>query len=284
MVREYKEEVGLDILARVRPFISPTTFHYPGDAAPAEGWHNVQAFLPRAHPAGRSTRITKRARGRGQQPTARPGCRSRSWKAWICWATHYDAIQRAMQWLEATEGPAAPATTTTTTTMKVSDSTPCALLLTNDDGLTRRGCVALYHALRPDHDVAVIAPDRNWSIAGHNKTMDRPLRVTERAWEGTRVSTPPTARRPTASRWPRSGSSATGPIWWWPGINKGPNLGDDITYSGTVAAAMEGMISEIPPIAVSIEDYLNWHFETAAAFVARLVRRWSGTGCRAACC
>src|SRR6185295_3919388 len=55
------------------------------------------------------------------------------------------------------------------------------------------------------------------------------------------------------------------------GINKGPNLGDDITYSGTVAAAMEAVISELPAVAVSIEDYLDWHFETAAGFIARLV-------------
>jgi 5'-nucleotidase len=146
------------------------------------------------------------------------------------------------------------------------------ILLTNDDGIDSEGLTALYHALRAEHEVAVIAPDRNWSIAGHNKTMDRPLRVTERAWEDTKV-------------WATDGTpsdcvalAALGFLGYVPelvvsGINKGPNLGDDITYSGTVAAAMEAVISELPAVAVSIEDYLDWHFATAAAFIARLVRK-----------
>jgi 5'-nucleotidase len=151
------------------------------------------------------------------------------------------------------------------------------ILLTNDDGIDSAGLVALYHALRADHDVAVIAPDRNWSIAGHNKTMDRPLRVTERAWEDTRVFASDGTPSDCVAL------AALGFLGYRPdlvvaGINKGPNLGDDITYSGTVAAAMEGIISEIPSIAVSIEDYLNWHFETAAAFVARLVREVERNG------
>ena len=53
------------------------------------------------------------------------------------------------------------------------------ILLTNDDGVTSEGLFALWEALSPAHEVAVVAPDRNWSISGHNKTMDRPLRVTE---------------------------------------------------------------------------------------------------------
>ncbi|HUS17164.1 MAG TPA: 5'/3'-nucleotidase SurE, partial [Chloroflexia bacterium] len=146
------------------------------------------------------------------------------------------------------------------------------ILLTNDDGIDSEGLTALYQALRSEHEVAVIAPDRNWSIAGHNKTMDRPLRVTERAWEDTKV-------------WATDGTpsdcvalAALGFLGYAPdlvvsGINKGPNLGDDITYSGTVAAAMEAVISELPAVAVSIEDYLDWHFETAATFIARLVRK-----------
>jgi len=145
------------------------------------------------------------------------------------------------------------------------------ILLTNDDGIDSEGLVALYQALRPDHDIAVIAPDRNWSIAGHNKTMDRPLRVTEREWQGMTVhATDGTPSDCVAL-------AALGFLGYRPdlvvaGINKGPNLGDDITYSGTVAAAMEAVIAELPAIAVSIEDYMDWHFATAAAFTARLVR------------
>ncbi|MDQ2809130.1 MAG: 5'/3'-nucleotidase SurE [Chloroflexota bacterium] len=144
------------------------------------------------------------------------------------------------------------------------------ILLTNDDGIDSEGLLALHRALSPAHDVAIIAPDRNWSISGHNKTMDRPLRVTERHWEG-------------ISGWATDGTpadcvslAALGFLGYKPdllvaGINKGPNLGNDITYSGTVTAAMEGIISEMPSIAVSIEDYVNWQFDTAAAFIARLV-------------
>ncbi len=145
------------------------------------------------------------------------------------------------------------------------------ILLTNDDGIDSEGLVALYHVLSPDHEVAVIAPDRNWSIAGHNKTMDRPLRVTERAWEGTTVYASDGTPSDCVAL------AALGFLGYRPdlvvsGINKGPNLGDDITYSGTVASAMEAVISEIPGIAVSLDAYENWQFDTAAAFTARLVR------------
>src|SRR5437763_9308293 len=151
------------------------------------------------------------------------------------------------------------------------------ILLTNDDGVDSEGLLALYHVLRPDHELAVIAPDRNWSIAGHNKTMDRPLRVTERAWEGTTVYASDGTPSDCVAL------AALGFLGYRPelvvaGINKGPNLGDDITYSGTVAAAMEGVISEIASVAVSIEDYLDWHFETAAAFVGRLVHEMARHG------
>lgn len=151
------------------------------------------------------------------------------------------------------------------------------ILLTNDDGIDSEGLLALHQALSPAHEVAIIAPDRNWSISGHNKTMDRPLRVTERQWAG-------------ISGWATDGTpadcvslAALGFLGYKPdllvaGINKGPNLGNDITYSGTVTAAMEGIIAELPSIAVSMEDYSDWHFATAGAFIARLVRQVEAHG------
>ena len=94
---------------------------------------------------------------------------------------------------------------------------------------------------------------------------------------------PPTARRWTACAWRASAwSRASPPTWWSPGINHGANLGDDITYSGTVAAALEGVVLGLPAIAVSQQsragalDYRfdgGFGFEVAAAFVARLVER-----------
>lgn len=128
-------------------------------------------------------------------------------------------------------------------------------------------------ALAPTHQVTVIAPDRNWSISGHNRTMDRPLRVTELEM----------AERYTA--YSSDGSPADcvalavlGFLEQIPelvvsGINSGNNLGDDITYSGTVAAAMEGVISGIPSIAVSMHTEPIWPVDVGAQFVMRLVQQ-----------
>ena len=145
------------------------------------------------------------------------------------------------------------------------------ILLTNDDGIDSPGLVALHRALSPTHAVDVIAPDRNWSIAGHNKTMDRPLRVTARRWGPARVHATDGSPSDCVAL-AALGFLDAKPELVVAGINTGPNLGDDITYSGTVAAAMEGIISEIPSIAVSMDGYQDWHFDTAAAFVVRLVQ------------
>lgn len=145
------------------------------------------------------------------------------------------------------------------------------ILVTNDDGIDSDGLLALKYALSEVGEVDIIAPDRNWSVAGHNKTMDRPLRVAEvrlpngdlaYATDGTPSDCVSLAVLGFLPRKPDLVVS---------GINKGANLADDITYSGTVAAAMEGVISGIPSIAVSICDYYHWRFETAAQVAARLV-------------
>src|SRR4051812_4586275 len=126
------------------------------------------------------------------------------------------------------------------------------ILLTNDDGVTSEGLTALRAALKDEHEIEIVAPDRNWSISGHNRTMDRPLRVTEVTLrDGLKAySTDGTPSDCVAL-------VALGLLGYRPdlvisGINHGSNLGDDITYSGTVAAAMEGIIEEIPSIAVSM--------------------------------
>src|SRR6476469_10482711 len=110
------------------------------------------------------------------------------------------------------------------------------ILLTNDDGVHSDGLFALWAALSPIHDVAIIAPDRNWSISGHNKTMDRPLRVNEVKLrdDSTALATDGTPSDCVAL-------AALGLLGYIPelvisGINSGNNLGGDITYYGTVAA------------------------------------------------
>src|SRR5947207_10884762 len=148
------------------------------------------------------------------------------------------------------------------------------ILVTNDDGVDSPGLSALARALKRVDDVCVIAPNRNWTAAGHTKTLDRPLRVTEITLPGTRLPAFSSDGSP-------SDCVALGFLGLAPerprlvvsGINTGPNLGSDITYSGTVSAAMEGVVSGVPAIGVSLADYYEWVFGYAAAFSARLARR-----------
>ena len=147
------------------------------------------------------------------------------------------------------------------------------ILLTNDDGITSEGLFALHAALSSDHELAVIAPDRNWSISGHSRTFDRPLRVTEVKLKD---GSPAFATDGTPSDC--VALAALGLLSYKPdlvisGINHGNNLGDDVTYSGTVAAAMEGIISEMPSIAVSMSTQPQWRIDVAAAFIKRLVEQ-----------
>jgi 5'-nucleotidase len=148
------------------------------------------------------------------------------------------------------------------------------ILVTNDDGVDSPGLSALARALKNVDDVCVIAPNRNWTAAGHTKTLDRPLRVTEIKLPGTRLAAYSSDGSP-------SDCVALGFLGLAPerprlvvsGINTGPNMGSDITYSGTVSAAMEGVVSGVPAIAVSLADYFEWDFRYAAQFAARLARR-----------
>jgi 5'-nucleotidase len=148
------------------------------------------------------------------------------------------------------------------------------ILVTNDDGVDSPGLSALARALTHVEEVCVIAPNRNWTAAGHTKTLDRPLRVTRLALPGTRQQAYSSDGSP-------SDCVALGFLGLAPerprlvvsGINTGPNLGSDITYSGTVSAAMEGVVSGVPAIAISLADYYDLDFSYAAQFAARLARR-----------
>src|SRR5260370_13170027 len=117
------------------------------------------------------------------------------------------------------------------------------ILVTNDDGVDSPGLSALARALKDVDDICVIAPNRNWTAAGHTKTLDRPLRVTEIKLPGSRL-------RAYSSDGSPSDCVALGFLGLAPerprlvvsGINTGPNMGSDITYSGTVSAAMEAVV------------------------------------------
>jgi 5'-nucleotidase len=147
--------------------------------------------------------------------------------------------------------------------------TPPTILVTNDDGIESRGLLALAQALRPIGEVYVLAPETNQSAVGHQKTFMRPLRVRERTLsDGTKawsVDGSPTDAVSLAFL----GYFGIGFDLVASGINYGANLGDDVTYSGTVSAAMEAVINECPAFAISQEYYEHPDF-TLAASMARL--------------
>ncbi|MCL4530417.1 MAG: 5'/3'-nucleotidase SurE [Chloroflexi bacterium] len=127
------------------------------------------------------------------------------------------------------------------------------ILVTNDDGVLAPGLLALVQEMRKLGKVSVLAPDRNWSGGGHVKTLDRALRVKEvQLADGTPAF---------ASDGAPSDCVALAALGYFKepidlvvsGINVGANLGHDVTYSGTVTAAMEAVIANIPGIAVSLE-------------------------------
>ena len=153
------------------------------------------------------------------------------------------------------------------------------VLLTNDDGITATGLNVMRRALSevPGIDLAVIAPDSNRSATARSITIRHPLWVEEVefgdgtsgfATDGTPVD---------CVRFAALGLIESEPELIVSGINHGANLGDDITYSGTVAAALEGVVLGIPAIAVSqrsersVAGMQREDFEQVAAFVARLV-------------
>ncbi len=144
------------------------------------------------------------------------------------------------------------------------------ILVTNDDGISSEGIVALYMAMREIGDTFIVAPDREKSAVGHALTMHRPLKVEKLNENIYTVNGTPTdcvvvAVEKLLDRRPDILIS---------GINRGANLGDDITYSGTVSAAIEGTMFGIPSVAISMvyEEGRPIRFKTAASFARRLVR------------
>jgi 5'-nucleotidase len=148
------------------------------------------------------------------------------------------------------------------------------ILVTNDDGVMSPGLYALVKELCHLGKVSVLAPDRNWSGGGHVKTLDRALRVREvRLTDGTVAY---------ASDGAPSDCVALASLGYFKepidlvvsGINVGANLGHDVTYSGTVTAAMEAGIAGVPGIAVSLEvpeGFLGEVDFGPAASAARLI-------------
>jgi 5'/3'-nucleotidase len=143
------------------------------------------------------------------------------------------------------------------------------ILLSNDDGYQAKGLRVLAQTLGEVADVTIVAPDRNRSGASNSLTLETPLRV-ERVDDNVYyVNGTPTDCVHIAI----TGLLEQAPDMLISGINHGANLGDDVLYSGTVAAAMEGRFLGIPAIAVSLVLGDGEHYRTAAHLVRRLVQR-----------
>jgi len=143
------------------------------------------------------------------------------------------------------------------------------ILLTNDDGIGAPGLRALERAMAPVGEVWVVAPHSEQSATSRSITLRHPLRVAEigerrYAIEGTPADTVMMALNQVLGFRPDLLVS---------GINGGPNLGENIYYSGTVAAAAEGTKYGVPSIAISVDARANIDFEPSADFAARLAQR-----------
>jgi 5'-nucleotidase len=143
------------------------------------------------------------------------------------------------------------------------------ILIANDDGYLARGLRVLADTLAEFAEVTVVAPDRNRSGASNSLTLDAPLRV-EQVEDGIYfVNGTPTDCVHVAI----TGLLQHEPDMVVSGINHGANLGDDVLYSGTVAAAMEGRFLGLPAMAISLVQEAESNFEAAAAIAAGLVRQ-----------
>lgn len=144
------------------------------------------------------------------------------------------------------------------------------ILVTNDDGITAVGINVLAKALSAVGDVAVVAPDRERSAVGHALTLHHPLRAVSQGDNRYAVDGTPTD----CVNLGIHSLLEFKPDLVVSGINRGANLGDDITYSGTVSAAMEATLMGIPAFAVSLVTLNEGeHYETAANFAVRLARK-----------
>lgn len=140
------------------------------------------------------------------------------------------------------------------------------ILLTNDDGIHSAGLQALADEMQSLGRVVIVAPDRERSAVGHALTLHAPLRAEEILTDRWAVSGTPTD----AVNLGIHGLLKEKPALVVSGINKGANMGDDLTYSGTVAAAMEATLMGVPAVAISLasKEFSYDNFRSAAA-VAR---------------
>lgn len=142
------------------------------------------------------------------------------------------------------------------------------ILVSNDDGYRAPGIAVLARALSVEYQVSIVAPERNCSGASNSLTLERGLRCSQYKKNAYYVDGTPTDSVHLAL----TGLLKEEPDMVISGINAGANMGDDVLYSGTVAAAMEGRHLGLPAIAVSLDSFTPQHFETAATAVVHLLK------------
>ncbi len=143
------------------------------------------------------------------------------------------------------------------------------ILLSNDDGYLAKGLSALAESLGQYAEVSVVAPDKNRSAASNSLTLEMPLRASTSENGFIRVDGTPTDCVHLAI----TGLLAEEPDMVFAGINHGSNLGDDVLYSGTVAAATEGRFLGLPAVAISLVSNDPKHFDTAAHVAVKLMKK-----------
>lgn len=144
------------------------------------------------------------------------------------------------------------------------------ILISNDDGINSKGLHRLHEALSELGDVFVVAPDRDQSAVSHSLSLYRPLRLEQATERVYTVDGTPTDCINLAINGIMNDHK---PDLVVSGINKGENLGDDITYSGTVSAAMEGTLLGVPSIAVSLASKNDYNFE-ASCFYSLMISKY----------
>ncbi len=150
------------------------------------------------------------------------------------------------------------------------------ILITNDDGVLAPGLLALAQAMRQLGTTDILAPDHNWSASGHVRTLDRPLRAREIKLEDGSTAWTCDGAPSDCVALATCGFFSEKFDLVVSGINPNANLGHDVTYSGTVTAAMEAAIIGIPAIAVSLdapENHLGFlDYNVAAQYALKIAR------------
>ena len=153
------------------------------------------------------------------------------------------------------------------------------ILISNDDGIFALGVRTLANTLvKAGHQVTVVCPDRERSATGHGLTLHQPIRAKEvdSVFDERVVAWSCSGTPADCVKFALSAVLQERPDLVFSGINHGPNLGTDVLYSGTVSAAMEGVLEGIPSVAFSLASFSHFEFQPAADFALKLLEKLSG--------